>query len=103
MTIEELTQQLWLAGESKSQCRISLEGEPLPRTVCPYGVCTTTRNQIVLVCWQTFGFTKAGGKEGYRNLQLDRIIELEILENHFEKRTDFNPHDGQYKDWVFHV
>jgi hypothetical protein len=56
-----------------------------------------------LVCWQTFGFTKAGGKEGYRNLQLERIAELEILETHFQKRDDFNPHDGQYKDWVFHV
>ncbi|MBX2900237.1 MAG: hypothetical protein KF775_11325 [Cyclobacteriaceae bacterium] len=103
MTIEELTQQLWLAGESKNQIRISLEGEPLPRTVCPYGVGTTTRNQIVLVCWQTFGFTKAGGKEGYRNLQLERIAEMEILDAHFEKRTDFNPLDGQYKDWVFHI
>ena len=103
MTIEELTQQLWLASEAKNQCRISLEGEPLPRTVCPYGVCTTSRNQIVLVCWQTFGFTKAGGKEGYRNLQLDRIIEFEILDTHFQKQTDFNPQDGQYKDWVFYI
>ena len=84
-------------------CRILLEGEPLTRTVEPYGVVRTTRNQIVLVCWQSIGFTKAGGKEGYRNLVLDRIIELEILDNHFQKRTDFNPVGAQYKEWVYHI
>jgi predicted DNA-binding transcriptional regulator YafY len=80
-----------------------LSKEPLPRTVFPYGICTTAKRQIVLVCWQTSGFTKAGGKEGYRNLQLDRIIELEILDGYFQKRNDFNPLDGQYKDWVYHI
>jgi predicted DNA-binding transcriptional regulator YafY len=103
MSLEEITQQLWEASESKKGCRISLDGEPLPRIVCPYGVCTTSRNQIVLVCWQTGGFTKAGGKEGYRNLQLDRIISIETLDWHFQKRTDFNSTDGQYKDWVYHI
>jgi len=71
--------------------------------VCPYGVCTTSKNQIVLVCWQIGGFTKAGGKEGYRNLQLDRIISSEALDWHFQKRTDFNSTDGQYKNWVYHI
>lgn len=80
-----------------------MTGEPLPRTIHPYGVSTTSKNQIVLVCWQALGFTKAGAKEGYRNLQLDKIIEFEMLELHFQKRVDFNPHDGQYKDWVFHI
>jgi predicted DNA-binding transcriptional regulator YafY len=92
MSLEEITQQLWEASESKKGCRISLDGEPLPRIVCPYGV-----------CWQTGGFTKAGGKEGYRNLQLDRIISIEMLDWHFQKRTDFNSTDGQYKDWVYHI
>lgn len=103
MTLEQLTQQLWQASEKKRGCRIVLSNEPLPRTVCPYGICTTAKNQIVLVCWQTSGFTKGGGKEGFRNLQLDRIIELEMLDWNFQKRNDFNPLDGQYKDWVYHI
>jgi predicted DNA-binding transcriptional regulator YafY len=100
---DEIIQQLWRASEDKNVCRILLEGEPLTRTIEPYGVVRTTKNQIVLVCWQSIGFTKAGGKAGYRNLVLDRIIELEILETHFQKRTDFNPVDGQYKEWVYHI
>ncbi len=103
MTLEDITQQLWQASEKKRLCRLLLQGEPITRTVCPYGICTTTKNQIVLVCWQTIGFTKAGGKEGYRNLQLDQIIEIETLEYHFQKRDDFNPGDGQYKEWVYHL
>ncbi len=103
MTLEDITQQLWEASENKQLCRLLLSGEPLTRTVCPYGICTTSKNQIVLVCWQTIGFTKAGGKEGYRNLMLAEVIEIEILDQYFFKRDDFNPHDGQYKEWVYHL
>jgi len=103
VTLEDITQQLWQASESRLLCRLLLQGEPLTRTVCPYGICTTSKNQIVLVCWQTIGFTKAGGKEGYRNLLLTDIIEIETLDHHFQKRDDFNSADGQYKDWVYHL
>lgn len=103
MSLEELTQQLWQASEKNRACRVRLASEPLTRTICPYGICTTTKNQIMLVCWQTAGFTKAGGKEGYRNLQLTRIEEFEMLEWHFQRRADFNPEDGQYKEWVYHI
>ncbi len=103
MTLEELTQLLWQAAEKKRACRILLEGEPFPRLVHPYGVGQTPRNQIVLVCWQTMGFTKAGGKEGYRNLALEKVVEVEMLTTHFSRRADFQPDSDQYKDWVFHI
>lgn len=101
--MEEITQLLWNASEKKRACRLQLSGEPLPRTVHPYGICRTSRNQIVLVCWQVMGFTKAGGKVGYRNLVLDDLEEVEILDDHFQKRDDFHASDGQYKEWVYHI
>jgi hypothetical protein len=101
--IEEITQQLWQASEKKRACRIKMKGEFLPRTIHPYGICTTSVNKIVLVCWQTMGFTKAGGKEGYRNLLLEDCVEVELLNFHFQKRADFNPEDSQYKEWVYHI
>ncbi|MBI1768756.1 MAG: hypothetical protein HY015_08305 [Bacteroidetes bacterium] len=103
MILEELTQQFWQASEKNRACRITMEGEPLPRTIYPYGIARTSKNQIVLVCWQALGFTKAGAKEGYRNLLLDKIIDVEILSTHFQKRSDFNALDGQYKEWVYHI
>ena len=103
MTLEELTQEFWQASEKFLVCRISMTGEPLPRTVHPYGIARTSKNQIVLVCWQALGFTKAGAKEGFRNLLLENITELETLSTHFQKRSDFNALDGQYKEWVFHI
>lgn len=103
MNLEELTQQLFLASEEKRACRITLKAEPISRTVCPYGICTTSKNQIMLVCWQTAGFTKAGGKEGYRNLKLDKIIAIETLDWRFQQRADFNSQDSQYKEWVYHI
>ena len=103
MTLEEITQQLYHASERKRACRIQLIGEPIPRTVYPYGIAKSSKDQIVLVCWQKMGFTKAGGKEGYRNLLLEKIAELEILDWHFKKPEDFNPLDTQYKEWVYHI
>jgi hypothetical protein len=103
MSLEELTQALWQASEKARVCRVHLTGEPLGRTVHPYGICQTSANKIVVVVWQSMGFTKAGGKEGYRNLILEEIDDLEVLESHFTIRSDFNPQDGQYRDWVYHL
>ena len=101
--LTEITEALWFASEKKYACRIVLHGEPLPRIVNPYGIAKTSKNQIVLVCWQSLGLTKAGQGEGYRNLQLNRIMEVETLSDHFQKREDFNADDSQYKDWVYHI
>jgi hypothetical protein len=103
MTLEELTQQFWEASKKNYSCRIAMTGEPLPRMIHPYGIARTSKNQIVLVCWQALGFTKAGAKEGFRNLLLENIVEVETLPTHFQKRNDFNALDGQYKEWVFHI
>jgi predicted DNA-binding transcriptional regulator YafY len=102
-TAEEVTPLLYQAAQQLQACRVSLSHEPFPRVIYPFGIARTPRNQIVLVCWQAMGITKAGSGEGYRNLQLDRIIEIEILETHFQKRDDFNPQDLQYAEWVFHI
>jgi len=101
--LEEIAQLLWEASEQRQVCRITLRGEPLARVVHPYGVCRTSGNSVVLVCWQSMGFTKAGGKEGYRNLILDDIEEVEMLETTFPVDPGFNPADVQYKEWVFHI
>ncbi|HEU5290067.1 MAG TPA: hypothetical protein VFU05_05435 [Cyclobacteriaceae bacterium] len=101
--IEEITQELWEASEKKRVCRIQMSGEPLNRVIHPYGVCKTSANKIVLVCWQSLGFTNTKGQPGYRNLLLTELESVEVLETHFQKRADFNPQDSQYKDWVFHI
>ena len=100
---EEITQQLWAAADKKLVCRIQMHGEPLSRVIHPYGICQTSANKIVMVCWQSLGFTNAKGQPGYRNLLLADCESVEILETHFQKRDDFNPQDSQYKDWVFHI
>ncbi len=101
--LEEITKLLWEAAEKRRVCRIQLHGEPLTRTVHPYGVCRTSANKIVLVCWQAMGFTRPGGTEGFRNLVLEDVEQVEMLEFHFAPSDAFNPADGQYKEWVFHL
>lgn len=100
---EEITNTLWEASEQRRVCRIRQTGEPLTRNVDPYGICQTSRNEIVLVCWQSMGFTKPGRGAGFRNLRLEDIEEVEVLDNDFERDPGFNPKDPQYKDWVYHI
>ncbi len=100
---QEIVKQLWHASSERKVCRISLKKEPLPRLIHPYGVCKTSANKIVLVCKQVTGFTKAGGKAGYRNLILDKVQEVEVTDQKFPLPEDFDPDDGQYKEWVYHV
>ena len=101
--LEEITQELYQASERRRVCRVKMHGEPFPRMIHPFGICRTPSNRIVVVCWQTLGFTKVGGKEGYRNLVLEDVEEVEILELHFQPRADFNPNDTQYREWVYHI
>lgn len=100
---EEITEALWQASEQRRSCRVRLRGEPLTRTIHPYGVCRTARDKIVLVCWQSMGFTAPGRKEGFRNLLLEDFEDVEGLDNGFVKEEGFDPTDPQYKDWVFHI
>jgi len=101
--LEEITRQLWEASEKKRLCRIQMKGEPLNRVIHPYGICRTSSDKIMMVCWQSLGFTGSTGKPGYRNLLLEDFESVEVLEKQFQKRDDFNPQDGQYKDWVYHI
>jgi hypothetical protein len=100
---EEITHTLWEASDELRVCRIRLSGEPLTRNIDPYGICCTSRNEIVLVCWQSMGFTKPGRGAGFRNLRLEDIEEVEVLDNTFVRDPGFNPKDVQYKEWVYHI
>lgn len=101
--LEEITQQLYNGSQNKQVCRIQLRGEPLSRVVHPYGICSTSGDKIILVCWQSLGFTSATGKAGYRNLSLLDFVSVETLDEHFVVDEGFNPDDKQYCDWVYHV
>ena len=102
-SMNEIIQQLWEASNRRKSCRVTLSQEPFPRVIHPYGVCKTSGNKVVVVCEQVRGFTQSGNLEGYRNLELNRIKEVEILKEKFQSPTDFDPSDIQYKEWVYHI
>ena len=101
--IEEITQQLYEASQKKQMCRIQMRGEPLSRVIHPYGICRTSTDKIMLVCWQSLGFTNAKGQPGYRNLSLMECESVEIMDQVFTVDEGFNPADKQYCEWVYHI
>jgi hypothetical protein len=101
--LEEITQQLYNASQEKRLCRIQMRGEPLSRVIHPYGICRTSGDKIILVCWQSLGFTGAKGQPGYRNLSLLDCEQVEMMDEYFSVDEGFNPEDSQYKEWVYHI
>ena len=101
--MEEIIKLLWNASDERKACRVNLDGEPFPRIIHPYGVCQTSARKIVVVCKQVGGYTKGGGFEGYRNLILAKIKEVELLEKRFEIESDFDPASSQYHEWVYYI
>lgn len=101
--IEKIIKEVWRASNERKACRVILKDEPFPRVIHPYGVSQTSANKVVLVCRQVSGYTQGGGTEGYRNLRLERITEVEIMDAHFEVDEGFDPTNSQYKDWVYHI
>lgn len=101
--MDEIAQALYHASQNKLMCRIQMSGEPLSRVIHPYGICKTSANKIMIVCWQSMGFTGATGKAGYRNLVLEDCESVEIMDTNFAVDSNFNPADGQYKAWVYHI
>src|SRR5690606_8170388 len=81
--MEDIVQDVDQTSQRLRVCRMTIHGEPLTLVVHPYGICRTTVGRFVLVCWQTLGFTKRGGKVCYRNLALEDIMEVELLEKRF--------------------
>jgi hypothetical protein len=103
MDMEAITQQLYEAVQRHKVCSVTLVNEPLPRIVHPYGVCQLGKKKIVIVCWQESGLSAGNKSSGYRNLSLLKCTHVELQDRHFIVRNDFNPLDGMYTDWVFHI
>ncbi|MEP1602749.1 hypothetical protein [Ekhidna sp.] len=101
--MEEIIKVLWSASDSRKECRVNLQGEPFPRIIHPYGVCQTSNGKIVVVCKQVGGYTKGGGFEGYRNLILEKVKEVELLEKSFTIALDFDPKNSLYGEWVYFI
>ena len=103
MSLEVITQQLFEAAQERKCCRLKFTGEPLERVIHPYGICRTSHNKIVIVCWQILGFSGKRNEPGFKNLILQNCERVEILEERFRVQEKFNPDDALYKEWVFHI
>lgn len=103
MQQEEIINTLKKACEERKFCRVQLTKEPSARIVQPHGICNCRRQKPVLVCVQTSGYSKSGKLPQFRNLPLDSCEEVEILDKKFRIHPNFDPLDGQYDEWLFHV
>jgi|GEM_PF-398829 len=102
-TVEIVTKLLYEATRRRLIVSLRLDNEPDARIVHPYGVCQTNRDKIMVICWQEAGYAGTSRLPGYRNLSLARCSTVELLDRYFLVRSDFNPADSSYQEWVFHV
>ena len=101
--LETITKQLWSAANSRSMCSVKLNGENGYRIIHPHGIFMSRQKKLTIACWQRSGFSEKGVKEGYKNLSLEKCENVMVTSKKFYKRKDFNPHDAQYGEWLFHI
>jgi len=93
----------WKPRKNAKRAGCGWKGESYPRTIHPYGVCQTSRGNMIIVCWQVAGFSGSGQLPAYKSLKIDQCERLEILTQKFIPQSNFNPADPLYKRWMFHV
>lgn len=94
---------LGTACKERKVCRVRLEAEPEDRLINPHGVCYSNKGKMIVVCILVKGYTESGNPANFRNLFFEKIREVEILPRRFVIDPNFNPHNAQYKNWLFHV
>ena len=65
------------------------------REVEPYALCGTSGDQLILVVYQRSGHSKSGRPVGWKTLDLGHIISIEVLDQVFRPRADYNPRENQ--------
>lgn len=63
------------------------------RTVEPYMVYNTRRGSRTLHCYQLSGYSESGRPTGWKNPLLSSLRSVEIQEETFAPRPEYNPHN----------
>ena len=101
--LQSVTKQLYAAANGRNICSLKFADEDGYRRVNPHGIFMSKQKNLIIVGWQSSGFSSKGNSEGYKNLSLEKCETVMVLNKKFVKRRDFNPKDEQYGEWLFHI
>ena|SRR5436190_15964588 len=103
VTTSEIIDTIKLACKESKIVKARLQDEPAVRIIHPFGVCLTTKRELIIVCWQIGGYTKSGALPQYRNIMINDCVHAEMMAQTFKVHAAFNPDSKQYDTWLFHV
>jgi hypothetical protein len=87
MTLEERVIQ---AAKGLALCELT-DSEGNTRTIEPYMVYTSTKGKRLFHCYQLSGFSERGQSQGWKNPEVESFAKVEVLQDKFQPRTDYNP------------
>ncbi len=99
MNIEELLKS---AIQERRFVNFHYEDQPI-RKAAPHAVYYSTAGNLNLDAFQYDGYSKTGRLPDWRNFTLDKIRNLEILEETFEIAHGYNPRSSKYSRFVCKV
>ncbi|HAC15643.1 MAG TPA: hypothetical protein DCE78_06835 [Bacteroidetes bacterium] len=83
--------------------RIEIIYEKSVRIVEPYLVGINEKSHVALRAFQTGGFSSSGKLPAWRLFLIDRIEAAQILDEHFEINSLYNPDDRNMTQILFRV
>jgi hypothetical protein len=87
MTLEERVVQ---AARGFALCELT-DSEGNIRTIEPYMVYTSTKGKRLFHCYQLSGFSERGQTQGWKNPEVESFVEVQVLQDKFEPRPEYNP------------
>ena len=103
MRTSTLEQTFKEAADKRRLCELT-DRTGNSRIVAPHGIFLTSGNIKQFCCFQYSGFSASGGLPNWRNIHIDNISRVKILQEPFTKRKDFNVDNKQvYPHWHFNI
>ncbi len=65
------------------------------REVEPYALCRTAQGSLVIVGFQRTGYSRSGRSSGWKTLDLNSVTRIQVLDEVFSPRADYNPEESK--------
>lgn len=78
------------------------EDKPI-RQAAPHALYYSSTGNLNLDAFQYDGYSKTGSLPNWRNFILDKIRNLEVLDENFEVAQGYKPHSSKYSRYVCKV
>ncbi len=94
--------QLIQAINNRNLINFTYDNRPI-RSAAPHAIYISSANNECLDAFQYDGYSKSGNLPAWRNFKLEKINNLEILEEKFDIADGYKSHSSKYNNYIHKI